>query len=176
MVSTRMADAGPKSKLRAVWHSVLADHDRNMKELQHDLKELSQFARNKVRDLQDQRRMKRQQAASNFDLWEGVNQGVGSDILSHFKHDWAAVHHSTSSSSQKACELYSSILSLQQSMSQAHSIVSNACEELSQLPAIVKSVEESKDKVDKIRELMHSVEEGLEDYVRSAAILERDRK
>lgn len=169
------ADAGPKSKLRAVWDSVVADHDRNLRELQLDLKELSQFAKNKVRDLQH-RRMKRQQAAASFDLWEGVNQGVGSNVLSHFKGDWAEVHQSTAASSHKAVELYSSILSLHQSMSQAHTIVSNACEELSQLPTIIRSVEESKGKVEGIGVLLHNVEESLEEYVRSTAMLERERK
>ena len=170
-----MADAGPTSKLKAVWHSVLADHDRNFRGLQSDFREFSQLARNKVRDLQDQRKV-RKQTAANFDLWEGVNQGVGSPILTHFKNQWSDIHTSTTASSQRAAELYLSIQSLQQSMSHAHDIVSNACEELGQLPAIVKSVEQAREKVESVGTLIHNVEAGIEEYVKLTARLEMERK
>lgn len=163
------------SKLKAVWQSVLADHDRNFRELQNDFKEFSQLARNKVRDIQDQRKI-RKQTATSFDLWEGVNQGVGSPVLSHFKDQWTDIHTSTVASSERASDLYTSIQNLQQTMSHAHNIVSNACEELSQLPAIIKSVKQAKEKVESVGTLIHSVEAGIEEYVKLTAQLETERK
>ena len=172
-----MADTGPTatSKLKAVWQSVLADHNRNFRELQDDFREFSQLARNKVRDIQDQRKV-RKQTATSFDLWEGVNQGAGSPVLSHFKRQWSDIHTSTSASAERATELYSSIQSLQQTMSQAHNIVSNACEELNQLPAIIKSVEQAREKVESIGTLIHNVEAGIDEYVKLTAQLEAERK
>ena len=171
-----MSDEGSKSRLKAAWHSIIADHDRNIRELQSDLKEISQIARNKMRDLQDQRRIKKQQTAATFDLWEGVNQGAGAPVLSHFKHHWSEIHNSSAGSAEVATVMYSSILSLHQRMSQAHNIVSNACEELGQLPGIIKSVHQSREKVDAIGALIQSVEEGLREYVRLSGTLEMERK
>ena len=61
-------------------------------------------------------------------------------------------------------------------MSHAHDIVSNACEELGQLPAIVKSVEQAREKVESVGTLIHNVEAGIEEYVKLTARLEMERK
>ena len=45
-----MEDLRPKEKLKAYWQTVLAEHDRSLREFTEDIKGISKYAKDKVND------------------------------------------------------------------------------------------------------------------------------
>lgn len=81
------------------------------------------------------------------DLIYDINEGAGSEILSHFKHQWNEIHQEIVGTSEKMEETYEYLQKLYSSMSNAHHIITMSNEELNTLPEILKTVEETNSKV-----------------------------
>ena len=76
-----------------------------------------------------------------------MNQGAGSEILTHYKEKWNHIHSDTGTSSDLCDEMYQSLQKLYGSMSNSHHIITMATEELNGLPDVLKNIEETSNKV-----------------------------
>ena len=101
----------------------------------------------KVKNIQDRRRRQKQLQPTANNLVYDVNQGAGSEILTHFKQQWNDIHHETADISEKTELLYQHLQKLYSAMSNAHQIISLAADELNGLPEILKNIEETNSKV-----------------------------
>ena len=80
-----------------------------------------------------------------------ANQAAGSEIVSHFQRHWGAIHRETRSSSRKLSEMQGNMHTVHHYVTQSHQIITNACEEMRELPDIVRSVEQMRNKVSKTK-------------------------
>ena len=93
------------------------------------------------------RRKHRQTSPGIVDILDEVNPGAGSEILSHFKFNWLTIHHDITDTSESLDTLYMDLQKVFQSVNNSHKIITIAHEELTGLPKIIKSLEDTNKKV-----------------------------
>ncbi|XP_011403697.1 PREDICTED: restin homolog [Amphimedon queenslandica] len=161
------------------FNDIIAEQDEQLrisaKILTEDMKYFTQIAKKKVKTIQEKRRQK-QQLPSTTNLIQCVNQGAGSEILTHYKEKWNHIHSDTNASSALCDEMYQSLQKLYGSMSNSHHIITMATEELSGLPDVLKNIEETSNKIGSIEEMLRKVEESIVECIRTGEVLETERK
>lgn len=101
----------------------------------------------KVKDMRDKRRQRQPAPPGIADMVLDVNPGAGSEVLSHFKFQWGSIHQDIISTSEAADQVYMELQKIFQSVNNSHKIITVAHEELSGLPNIMKSLEDTNKKV-----------------------------
>ena len=97
--------------------------------------------------MRDKRRQRQPAPPGIADMLEDVNRGVGSEILSHFKFQWDSIHEDITASSDVLDTAYLELQRIFQSANNSHKIIILAHEELSGLPNIIKSLDNTNAKV-----------------------------
>lgn len=154
--------------MRDLWTAAKSDLTTNTKELKQDFKGMLEVARSAKKGPRETKPL------SLLEL--SVNHDAGGELLTHFKEEWSGIHKRTMEASETVVKLDSELQSIQKSLSQSHSIISNCREEFSHLPDAVKSVETVKEKVMELGKLLQQVEDSITEYSRVTAQLEMERK
>ena len=101
---------------------------------------------------------------------------AGSEILTHYKEDWSAIHIATQESSAALTGAEVELQDVQKSIAQSHAILSRCCDEFVLLADVVTAVDSARVKVAEIGLLLKQVEESITEYSRVSAQLECERR
>ena len=113
---------------------------------------------------------------SSLLVHQAVNLDVGSELLSKYKDEWGLIHQRTEEASQASVSLDAELRDMHRGIQYTHTIISDCCSELKQLPEVVKAVETSRERVQELGQLLQKVEESITEYARVKAELDAVRK
>ena len=158
--------------MKELWNSTVKDFTENSRELKQDFVEMIEAAREKI----PSGAPKEPKMPSSLLVHQAVNLDVGSDLLSSFKEEWGMIHHRTEDASRASVSLDSDLREMQRSIQYNHSVISECCAELKQLPEVVRAAEKTRERVRELGELLGRVEEGVAEYARVRAELDAARR
>lgn len=173
-----MEDLRPKEKVQAFFTSTVTVYSKGFTNFYEDVKTLSKYTMTKVKSIPvtGPHRQQQQHPLASSDLVLDINPGAGSEVLSHYKYHWGKIHQEMIESSKKVNEMYRDLQGTYQTVNNAHQIVNLAKEELSQLPNVLTTLEDTNAKVESIEELLRQVEDGISEYIKVTEELEYERK
>ena len=155
--------------IKELWSFAKKDLTGNTQDLKQDFVDILEYAKNK-----NAKRKITQKGVGSVDL--AVNQDAGAELLTHYKDLWADIHSDTEQTSKMATKVALDLQKIDRSVSQSHLILGRCQDEFGQLPEAMNSLDEVKNKVDKICEQIRQVEDSLVEYSRLRAQLECERK
>ena len=155
--------------MKELWNYAKKDLTGNSQELKQDLVDILEYAKSR-----NAKRKMAQKGVGSIDL--AVNKDAGAELLTHYKDLWADIHLDTEQNSKMATKVALDIQKVDRSVSQCHLIIGRCCDEFSQLPEVISSLENVQKKVESICEQIREVEESLVEYSRVAAELDCERK
>ena len=100
-----------------------------------------------MKDIREKRRQRQPAPPGVTDMLLDINPGAGSEILSHFKFQWDAIHEDIISSSDVLDTMHMELQKIFQSVNNSHKIITIAHEELTGLPSVIKSLQDTNIKV-----------------------------
>lgn len=165
--------------MKAAWEAAKKDFKENThpETLKQDVKEVLDIAKSKASKIRKASPSSSSpQAKSASKIGPRVNQDVGAELLTHFKDEWAEIHHSTEEASKKATIMDKNIKQLNQSITRSHVIISRCQEEFTHLRDVVESLDEAQSKVEAISGLIAQVEQDLFNYSQAKAELKLERQ
>ena len=158
--------------MKELWTSAVKDFTENSRELKQDFVGMIEAAREKMPSGSP----KEPNMPSSLLVHQAVNLDVGGELLSKFKEEWSLVHRRTEEASRVSVTLDGDLREMHRGIQYTHTIISDCCKELKQLPEVVKAVETSREKVRELGQLLEKVEESIAEYARVRAKLEAVRK
>ena len=168
--------------MKAAWAAAKKDFKESAgtENLKQDVKEVMDLARNKASMV---KKAASSSSSSNSKLTFAntkvdppVNQDAGAELLTHFKTEWAEIHQSTVSASLVATKMDSDLNLLGQSISRSHAIIGRCRDEFARLKDVVEALDEAQSKVERIGQLIETVEEDIRRYSQAKAELEVERR
>lgn len=174
--------------VKAAWQAAKKDFKENThsETLKRDVREVLEIAKGKASAAAAAAAAKRGSPASQKKLNSAasgskaigppVNQDVGAELLTHFKDEWAEIHHSSEQASRTAAEMDSDLRRLHRSTSESHAIISRCREEFTHLRDIVEALDEAQSKVEAISSLIKQVEQDIRNYSQAKAALSMERQ
>jgi hypothetical protein len=158
--------------MKELWTLAVKDFTENSRELKQDFVGMIEAAREKM----PAGAPKEPKMPSSLLVHQAVNLDVGGELLSNFKEDWGLIHRRTEEASRVSVSLDGDLCEMHRGVQYTHTIISDCCKELKQLPEVVKAVETSREKVRELGQLLEKVEESIAEYARVRAKLEAVRK
>jgi len=170
--------------MKAAWVAAKKDFSEspNTENLKQDVIDVLDFAKSKATI------MKRATDGSTLKSFSGsggsgpskvqpkVNQDVGSELLTRFKDEWGEIHNSTEASSLAVGKMESDLHQVNDSLSKSHGLIKNCWEEFSKLKEIIEVLDEAHNKVNRLGELIQTVEEAVHQYTLTKAELDVERR
>ena len=167
------------TSMKAAWETAKKDFKENThpEMLKQDVKEVLDIAKTRASKLRKAPPSPQSKPSSSSKaIGPKVNQDVGGELLTHFKEEWAQIHHSTECASKTAAEMDVGLKQLNQSVSRSHVILSRCREEFQHLRDIVEALDEAQSKVEAISGLIEQVEQDLANYSLAKAELKTERQ
>ena len=144
------------------------DFVNNSKDLKQDFKDILEMARAKRRSKQESKPLSALDAK--------INPDAGAELLSHYRHQWSAIHKSIQSSSEVLQSVDAIVTEAEQNSRKTKEIIAKCHSEFSQLPTVLTEVQKVHEKVLKIEECLKNVEEAIMEYCQVAAKAEAHKK
>ena len=172
------------ASMKAVWVAARKDFSEspNTDNLKQDVIDVLDFARNKAALVKRSTDTSSSKSFSGSGAgWAGraqprVNQDVGSELLTHFKDEWAEIHQNTEASSVAVSKMESDLQHLNASLTQSHGVIKSCWMEFANLKEILEVLDEAQSKVKEVGELIQGVEEAIHEYSLTKAELEKERQ
>ena len=158
--------------MKELWTSAVKDFTVNSRELKQDFVGMIEAAREKI----PSGAPKEPKMPSSLLVHQAVNLDVGSELLSKYKEEWGLIHHRTEEASRASISLDGDLREMHRGIQYTHAIISDCCQELKQLPEVVKAVEVSQERVQELGQILGKVEESITEYARVRAKLDAVRK
>lgn len=144
------------------------DFVNNSKDLKQDFKEILEMARAKRRSKQDSKPLSALDAK--------INPDAGAELLSHYRHQWSAIHKSIQSSSEVIQSVDAMVTEAERNSRKTKEVIAKCHSEFSQLPTVLSDVQKAHERVLKIEECLKSVEDAIVEYCQIAAKAEVYKK
>lgn len=172
------------ASVKAAWVAAKKDFTDtpNTENLKQDVIDVLDFARNKaamVKRSTDGNSSKSYAGSGGGGLGRAqprVNQDVGSELLTHFKDEWAEIHSSTESSSLAISKMNADLQHLNISMTKSYGLIKNCWEEFAKLKEIIEVLDEAHGKVNELETLIQQVEEAIHECSVTKEEREKERR
>lgn len=155
--------------MKELWKIAKKDLKENSRDLKQDIMMVVEAAKIKRTAPKDQK-------LPTSLLVQAVNVDVGSELLTKYKEEWGLIHGEIEEASQASATLNSDLMEMHRSIQHTHSVISACCAEFKQLPEVVRAIENTREKVQELGNLLGKVEQSIVEYSRSSAELEAVRK
>ena len=163
--------------MKAVWEAAKKDFKENAHpdSLKQEVMDVFDAAKNKASQI------KKSSSHPSYSVQSGkigpqVNQDAGAELLTHFKNEWAEIHHSATAASQEATKVDLDLKQLDQSITKSHVIISRCREEFSHLKDVIEALDEAQSQVEAISELIGQVEKDIREYSSAKAGVNKERQ